>query len=179
MKIMVADSAEMLAVLVLLLFAATYTDFKRHRITNVLTFGGALLGLALQSLFFGLDGFFPGAGGFLVGLAFFLPFYLLGGMGAGDVKLMAAMGTFLGPMATVIAAALTLVFGGVLALGVVWARRGLAPLLRRYGLMAKTVMLTGRISYVPPAAGEAATTRFPYAIAITLGTMAAVVWFGH
>lgn len=166
------------AALVLLLSAATYLDLRRHRIPNALTFGGALLGLALQTSLLGFDGFLTSLGGFGIGLAVLLPFYLLGGMGAGDVKLMGAVGTFLGIQYALLATALTLIVGGILAMLVLLARRGTQATLRRYGLMAKTLLLTGHVSYVPPAADEAAATRFPYAVAIALGTMGIIAWLG-
>jgi prepilin peptidase CpaA len=56
--------------------------------------------------------------GWGVGFAFFLPFFALGGMGAGDVKLLAALGAWLGPTQAVWLALFSLIAGGVLGLAV-------------------------------------------------------------
>ena len=109
-----------IAAIVLAIVAALW-DLKSRRIPNVLTFGSALAAIIVHAYFGGL----PGAGwsvlGWLVGLAFFLPFFALGGMGAGDVKLLAALGAWLGPGATVWVALFSLIAGGVLGLVVALA----------------------------------------------------------
>lgn len=160
--------------LLLILLAATCTDIKRHRIPNLLSLGGIVLGLGFQIWAFGFEGLLTGLGGFGMGLLILLPFYAFGGMGAGDVKLMAAVGTFLGPFNALLAAAFTLMAGGVLGIIVLLLRRGGMASLRRYGSTLKCLATTGQFSYIPPAAGEAAATRFPYALAILTGTVTAL-----
>src|SRR5262245_64849156 len=76
---------------------ACVTDLRTRRIPNVLTFGAAALALAFHGIVGGLPGVQSAALGWLAGLAMFLPFFLLGGMGGGDVKLLAALGAWLGP----------------------------------------------------------------------------------
>lgn len=88
---------------------------RRLRIPNVLSLGGAALGLALWTLHAGMSGLFSSIGGLLVGAGIFLPFYLLKGMGAGDVKLMGAVGTFLGPHHVLLASITVALFGGAIA----------------------------------------------------------------
>ncbi len=109
-----------------------------------------------------------------MGFLIFIPFYALGGMGAGDVKLMAAVGAFLGLLDTLLAAGLTLAAGSVMGVFVLFYRRGTLVAFQRYGLILKCLATTGQLSYIPPAPGEAATTRFPYALAIFTGTVAAL-----
>ena len=159
-----------------MLAVAAWHDLRRHRIPNWLTLGGLLLGLALQAGFAGWTGLRAGLGGMVVALAIFLPGYLLRTMGAGDVKLAAALGTLLGPGTMFLAACFTLIAGGVLALLVLWRRGGLRAAGARYLSTAQLLAATGRIGYVPPRAGEAAATRFPYAVAIATGTLAALWW---
>lgn len=160
--------------LLLILLAAVWIDVRRHRIPNVLSLGAIFLGLGLQGWALGTDGVLIGLGGLGVGLLIFSPFYLLGGMGAGDVKLMAAVGTFVGPIGTVLAAGVSLVVGSVLGLLVLLARRGALAALHRYASALKVLFFTGTLSYVPPQPEEAAATRFPYALAIAGGTVAAL-----
>jgi prepilin peptidase CpaA len=169
-----------------LLLGAVWSDVKRFRIPNPVVFGGAALGLALNSALPEGAGFvsaLPGALGFWkalaglgLGLAILLPMYVLRAMGAGDVKLMAMVGAFLGPHAVVGAILLTLIIGGILSL--------LAAL--RYGTLGRLlanvrVMLTGgliKISMHEMPTLEAAPVsagRMPYALAIAAGTGAFMV----
>ncbi len=160
--------------LLLLLTAAVAIDVRRHRIPNTLSFGGAALGLGLQGWVAGANGLLAGAGGLGVGLIIFLPFFLARGMGAGDVKLMAAVGTFLGPANTLLAAGLSLIVGGMLAVLVLVVHGELLSTLCRYGAMVKTLIYSHTWCYVPPGSGEAAAMRMPYAVAIASGTLAAL-----
>lgn len=104
-----------IAAIVLAIVAAIW-DLKSRRIPNVLTFGAALAAIVAHGSVEGLSGAGWSAAGWLVGVAFFLPFFALGGMGAGDVKLLAALGAWLGPGATVWVALYSLIAGGVLGL---------------------------------------------------------------
>ena len=95
---------------------ACVTDLNTRRIPNGLTFGAALVGFLYQFLSGGVDGLGHAALGWLVGAAiFFLPF-ALGGLGGGDVKLLAALGAWLGPADAVWLALYTAVAGGLMAL---------------------------------------------------------------
>jgi prepilin peptidase CpaA len=103
--------------LIIFLAAAVYTDLRDHRIPNMIALSAALVGVCAHLYLAGLDGAGFALGGLAVGMGLLLPFYALGGMGAGDVKLMAGIGAFLGPQQTLLAVGLTLVFGAVGALG--------------------------------------------------------------
>ncbi len=74
---------------------AVRTDLQAHRIPNLLTGLAACAGLLLQATQAGMPGLLMSLAGIAVGVLFMLPFYALGGMGAGDVKLMGAIGSFL------------------------------------------------------------------------------------
>jgi prepilin peptidase CpaA len=156
------------AVLVVVAIAAR-EDLLRQRIPNYLTASALVLGVGMACLSSGWGGFLDSVGGALVGFAAFIPFYLLRGMGAGDVKLMAACGAFLGPSNALFAAASALVAGLVLALTIV-AWRLVEP--------------RPRFETTPPAAGAPAgradmiatvrKQRFPYAVAIGTGVVASL-----
>jgi len=82
--------------LIILLFAAVFFDITQKRIPNFITFPAMLVGLILNIIMNGLNGFLFSFYGFIIGLViFFIPF-VFGLMGAGDVKLMAAIGTIKG-----------------------------------------------------------------------------------
>ncbi len=92
-------------------------DIKTRKIPNYLTLGTAVAGLAFNLVGRGLPGLAEGILGMLLGFAFLIPIYLLGGMGAGDVKALAALGAWLGPKLTVFFFCYMGIAGGVLALG--------------------------------------------------------------
>lgn len=167
----------MLMGLVIFLVAAAIDDLARRRISNVLTFGAALFALGLHFTANGSGGLLNGLGGLAVGLAVFLPFFLLGGMGAGDVKTMAAAGAFLAPLPSLLAAGLSLIAGAGLGLAVLALRGGLVETLKGYGSGMLCLASTGQWLF-PGQQVSAAKQRFPYALAIAVGTLSAVYWLG-
>lgn len=111
---------------------AAVCDLSTRRIPNVLTFGAALAALAVRSYMDGWSGMGSALAGWLVGIACFFPFFALGGMGAGDVKLLGALGAWLGPLPAVWVALYGSIAGGVIAIVVsMWSgylRRALTNL---------------------------------------------------
>jgi prepilin peptidase CpaA len=89
---------------------------------------------------------------------------------------MAAVGAFLGPLTTLFAAALTLIMGGAMAVAILLRHRGLGQFARRYFTTLNYLVVTGTLNHDGPREGEAATRRFPYALAIGLGTLWAILW---
>ena len=102
---------------------ACVTDIRSRRIPNVLTFGGAAAAFGYHLATAGPGGLAEAIVGWLAGVAFFFIPFALGGMGGGDVKLMGALGAWLGTATTVWVVLYTGVAGGLLAL-VVAAYRG-------------------------------------------------------
>jgi len=164
------------ALLLILLAIAVWTDLQRHRIPNIVSLGGIVLGVVTHTWYSGFPGFLTGIGGTAVGMGVFLPFYLLRGMGAGDVKLMGTVGAFLGPKYGLLASGLCLGAGGVLALIILISRGGLAPLANRYMSTLKCLLVTGKVSHTPPDPNEVAAVKFPYATAIGIGTLVTLWW---
>ncbi|WP_079202511.1 prepilin peptidase [Pseudomonas sp. CC6-YY-74] len=153
-----------------LLGVAVVSDLRRHRIPNLLVLLGLGLGLAGQVYFAGVSGLGNGALGMLVGFAVFLPLYVLGGMAAGDVKLMAMVGAFLTPQGALWAALFSLIAGGLCGFLIVLVRGQLSMTFSRYWLMLRAR------AYFAPATGEVAGKPFPYSVAILLGTLASGYW---
>jgi len=115
--------AETPAVAVLLVGAiACVFDLRTRRIPNALTFGGALIALGFHLWVGGFSALGASLAGLAVGLAIFFPIFALGGIGAGDVKLLACMGAWLGPMAALWTAMYGAMAGGAMALVVVLVR---------------------------------------------------------
>jgi prepilin peptidase CpaA len=99
----------------LVLIVAAYIDGKQLRVPNWITFPMVLAGLAYNAWAGGLAGFGAGFFGMIVGLVCLLPLYSVGGMGAGDVKLMAGIGAWLGWELTFFAFCVSTVVGAVMA----------------------------------------------------------------
>lgn len=158
---------QMFAAVLLLgvLLIAVVSDLRRHRIPNFLVVLGLVLGLAGQAYLGGFNGLGNGALGLLVGFGVFLPLYALGGMAAGDVKLMAMVGGFLTPNYALWAALFSLIAGGLCGFLLVLVHGQVQQTLGRYRLM-----LMAR-AYFAPAVDEVAGKPFPYSIAILLGTL--------
>jgi prepilin peptidase CpaA len=96
--------------------AAALWDLATRRIPNALTFGAALAALAAHAYLGGWSGAGMAAAGWLAGIALFFPVFALGGMGAGDVKLLGALGAWLGPVAAIWVALYSGIAGGLLGL---------------------------------------------------------------
>jgi prepilin peptidase CpaA len=151
---------------------AVREDLLAHRIPNRLTGSLLFVGLMLQLGFGGWIGLGQAALGVLIGLAVLMPLHLLRATGAGDVKLLAATGALLGPHWTAIAGAYTLMAGGALALGYVLG-----------GALSAAIAPAGaswplRIHYARERAQQMRRERFPYALAIAVGAIAAAAQRG-
>jgi len=133
----------------------------------------AVLGAASRTFVDGWDGLMGAVGGLLVGLACLLGPFLLGGMGGGDVKLMAAVGTCLGVRGAVYAVVDTALAGGVLALGALARHRFGGKSIARHARPAEGA----RESTASAPAGTGGRLTVPYGLAIAVGTLAAA-WFG-
>lgn len=99
-----------------ILAIATLVDQRTHKLPNMLTLGSAVFALILQGSLNGANGLLTGAAGWVTCLLCFLPFYALRGMAAGDVKLMAAVGAFIGPGPGLAAAMFALLAGGLISI---------------------------------------------------------------
>ena len=162
------------SILLALLLIASISDCRSYRIPNWLTFGGTTFAL-LYSLvvpFSPQMGFGWALGGFALGLSFMLPLYMLGVMGAGDVKLMAMVGAFLGMTNTLYAVLLVFICGGLLALAYSAWRHSLRRLFSNVGLKLRTLLVSSFGGLHPHAAMTGPSAgRLPYAVSITLGTL--------
>lgn len=152
-------------VLPILLTLAAVVDLRRRRIPNALNFGGMGLGLAFGLALGGLPGLSNSFLGLLTGGALFLPFYLARGMGAGDVKLMAAVGSFLGPWHTLLAAIVVTLLGGVIA---AWAAFRQGRLLQALRDTAGVVLRVNSIKTLDRSSRE---ESIPYGLAIAAGVL--------
>jgi len=169
-------------ILICLVAQAALTDLTLRKIPNVLILSGLMLALILH-LLSGQPGATLSqwlAGGF-AGFFLFLPLYLLRGMAAGDVKLMAMVGAFAGPWQAVEIAALSTLVGGVMALLMLSFSGRWRDGARNLCLIGKPLLL--RLLGMPllpvPLTRAASVGGIPYGVAIALGTLGVVVWKHH
>lgn len=168
-------SSSTLALMFAVLVAATVTDIRTNKVPNGISLGGCVLGLACGAALAGWAGLLNSGAGLLTGFAALLPLYALKGMGAGDVKLMAATGSFLGPAFTLDAVLYTFLGGGVLALIAVVHAVGPTEWVRQLPGSVKHLLLRRVWVGGPrPAGTTVRKLRFPYALAIGLGAALAV-----
>lgn len=154
--------------------AAAVSDLRSRRIPNALTVGGASLGLAWHLWLGGWGGAAHAGSGLAVGLVLFFPVFALGGMGAGDVKLLGAFGAWLGPWGALWAAFYGVVAGGVMGLAVSLSQGYTKTALRNVGSLICSWALLG----VRPVDGmtlrSSAGPRLPYAVPLAVGAMLTV-----
>lgn len=160
---------------------ASVWDIRTRRVPNALTLGSAAVALAFHALDAGGWRAAPAAvgwsvAGWALGFLLFLPLFLLGGMGAGDVKLLAAFGAWLGPGPVFWVAVYGSIAGGVLALPLILARRAFGRTLSNVWVLLGYWRLAG----VRPHPGLTLQTpgaiRLPYALPITVGALLTLWW---
>jgi prepilin peptidase CpaA len=156
-----------------LLVAVCISDLRFHRIPNRLI---AVIGLAGFAYAFAIlpagRAIVFALGGAGVGLAIWLPFWLLRVLGAGDVKLMAAAGTWLGAVGAVEASLIAAVVGGPMAIWALTRTRSESSAATRFGAWLVMSRLTRSIApeFTP------VEHRIPYGVALAAGA-AVAVWF--
>ena len=156
-----------LQVLILAVVAiAVVTDIRRRRIYNVLTFPAMTLGIVLNTFLNGGTGLLFAVSGLLLGAAIFFIPVAAGGRGAGDLKLLAAVGALGGPEFVFWCALFTSMIGGVFAIAVLLAKR-------RFIRVAGGMVLD---LYTQQSPRMDSNIRMPYAIPIALGAVAALVF---
>lgn len=161
--------------LILVLILSLYTDLKHRRIYNFVTLPALVLGLMINSWNSGLSGLWFSCQGLLLGIALlFLPF-ILGGLGAGDVKLLGAVGAIKGPHFVFTAFLLTAISGGLIALVILAYNRKLVSTLFRLGRGLKAWLYSGFNLWSLEHLAEQAedSVYFPYGLAIVLGSISA------
>lgn len=164
-----ASPSDMSNLLWLLLAGAVCVDLRSRRIPNALTLAGAAAGIALSLAPGGIGGR-EALGGMAIGLGALLPMYVLRALGAGDVKLMAAVGSFLGAGAMPAALAATFIAGGLMSLGYAASRARLRPLLANLRDMLCAAFWRLACGEAPCVdAARASVGRMPYALAIAAG----------
>lgn len=159
---MTTPSGVINAILVVLILSSILTDLTHQKIYNLQTYPAMLSGLALGFLSGGWQGSLTSFVGLCLGMGLLLLFYLTGGVGGGDVKLLGAIGALKGASFVVWVMFYTALIGGVMALAlIIWQ-----------GTLRQTLgslWMYLRHPLKPPAGGNA--QYLPYGIAISLGCL--------
>jgi prepilin peptidase CpaA len=144
-------------------------DVKSRRVPNFLTGPAILAGLMLHGLLEGWHGLLNSAGAGLICGGIFLIFYLAGGMGAGDVKLITAMGCLLGTHYVAFLLAFTGIAGGIMAVGLALFRGRFKETVMNVFALVSHHRAEGLTPHPEINVLNAGTLRLPYALAISAG----------
>lgn len=159
-------------VLGLTLSIAAYTDWKEQRIYNKLLGPALLFALIVHGVGGGIEGILFSLLGTVLGFCLLLIPYFLGGMGAGDVKLLAVIGAFGGANFVFTSFLYGAVIGGIISGILLIRRKALGFTLKRFLLI---LPFLARPQFLQEDMREAPKEKFPYGIAIVLGTVLAFI----
>jgi len=153
-------------------FIAVASDVRSHRVPNLLTLPALCGALLVSPWMGGAGGPTEALAGAAVGFSLLVGPYAIGGMGAGDVKALMALGAWIGPSATLGAAAWALMAAGTFALAWLVLSGELGGYLRRWGRILVATLTLRRFAYEPPPAGSGAARGIPFSAALALGLAA-------
>lgn len=164
-----------LCMILALLVVASLTDLRSNRIPNILTCLAMVAGLTYHYIFNGIDGLIFSAQGLGVGIALLIFPFLAGGMGAGDAKLMGAIGSLLGPKDVFHSFLFSAIAGGFYALAVIFLNKNnLKSTIYDAIETLKSLILTRRLIFEPGMLNKN-MPRLCYALPISLGTAVNIV----
>lgn len=156
--------------------SACVWDIRTQRIPNVLTASAAVAALLFHTAIGGWSGAWLSASGWIVGTLLFFPFFAVRGMGAGDVKLLAAFGAWLGPRDVIYAAVATAIIGALCALVLIAGRsRTQKTFMHMSALLSSWAV--GGVGVVPGLTlAEPSRLSLCYSLPITAGALM-TIWF--
>ena len=162
------------------LIVAATIDGWRLKVPNWITFPLIVGGWVYSTAWFGWAGFGWSLVGTAVGLALLMPAYAIGGMGAGDVKLLAGVGAWVWSTATFYAFCLSAVIGGAIAVGMVLWRRDWQRHLYQFWAIASEIAEVRNPETLSAIAAERKSRMLllPYGIPIAIGSIAYFAWAG-
>ena len=154
--------------------AASAFDLYSRRIPNTLTFGAAATALVVAAAAGGASGLGASFSGLAIGFALWFPIYFLGGIGAGDVKLMAAIGAWLGPGLALYAGLYAGIVGAILGVSLALAHGCAQQTMTNVQLLLVHWRVTGFTPHAQLNLTAGAGPRLPYAVPILAGTVMAI-----
>ncbi len=161
--------------LAFILIAASISDIRSFRIPNWLTYSALAVGVSHFTLLKGYEGLFFSLTGAAAGFGLLIGPYLYGGTGAGDVKLLGAIGSFLGAQGVFNVFLFSCLLGGAIGLFLLASKGLLIGTFKRYGAILKGFFITRQIVYIPPNKNER-QIKVRFGLAIALGTGSYLLW---
>ena len=163
-----------------ILIWAAYIDGKQLRVPNWMTFPMVLAGLAYNTWAGGWGGLEASLAGMAVGLLCLLPLYAVGGMGAGDVKLMAGIGAWLGASITLYAFGVSAVIGALMAVWMAWRSGRFAHHSANFFMILNEWVMVKDPQKLAAIAAERKPRMLllPYGIPICIGSIAYFLYSG-
>lgn len=173
-------------VVTLFVIVAAYVDGKELRVPNKLTYPMIIAGWIYSSIAYGMagEGWYVGLGwslaGTAVGLATLLPAYSIGGMGAGDVKMMAGIGAWVYCSTTFYAFCVSAVVGALLAVGMILWSKQTKKHMNQFVFILNEIMTVRNPETLATIAAERKSSMrlLPYGIPIAIGTVMYFAWMG-
>ena len=165
------------------LIVAAVIDGLQLKVPNWITFPMILSGWIYSGMlsdYAGWEGLGYSLVGTAVGLALLMPAYAIGGMGAGDVKLLAGVGAWVWGTHTLYAFAVSTLVGGVIAIGMILWKRSWAKHKDQFWLILNEIATVQDPEKLSEIAAERKPRMFllPYGIPIAIGTIGYFAWFG-
>ena len=165
-----------------LALVAGWTDWRSRKIPNWLTIPGLALGIALNSYAHGWEGVRSSLEGAGLALVALLPVVILRGLGAGDWKLMGAVGAFLGPAAFLVVLMVSLLVAGVMAIVQMIRARRVVRTLKNLVVLVHGFIIFGLRPNPNVSLDDPDSLKLPFGIAAAIGTLlcgCAALWHGH
>jgi prepilin peptidase CpaA len=156
-------------VLITALLISLITDIKNRKILNVVTLPAILIGFIYYTTVQGLEGLLFSGKGFLLGLSLLLIPYLLGGIGAGDVKLMAAIGALMGTSFVLYSFVYIALIGGLISIVLIMKKNGIKTAIKSF--FFQIIYLRGNLGPILFSKDKSTSISFPYGVAIVFGTL--------
>ena len=161
--------------LIIVLLIALATDMRVYKIPNMLTYPAMAAALTFHTVLNGMSGFFFSMLGLIAGLGIFLLPFFLGFMGAGDAKLMGAIGAVIGVRGVINACIFTSLAGGILAILLLILHNRNFKFIGSYAAALNASIGERRVIGVP-ASGKKNKPKVYYALAIAVGTLYTICW---
>ena len=171
---------EVVWVVSLILAEAAVIDGLKLRVPNWLTFHLIIGGLLFAAWCHGVAGLAWALGGAALGLALLLPLYAIGGMGAGDVKLLAGVGAWVGPVVVFWAFVWSAVTGALMAvLMVAWSGDYIRHWVQFQAIGHEILTVRNPVKLAATAAARKPTMMLlPYAIPLAVGSITYFIYAG-
>ncbi|HEY1271861.1 MAG TPA: A24 family peptidase [Terriglobales bacterium] len=150
------------------------TDWRWRRIPNWLTVPGALLGLGMNSMASGWEGVKASLEGIALGLALLFPFIFIRAIGAGDWKLVGAIGAFLGPRQLLSVLLVAVMVAGVMAAVLIVYKKRIGESVRNIGRLL-VALGTGHAGERSVSLDNPEALKVPFGVAVALAVVVFVV----